>query len=400
MTDKFSLKNLWKYILKILSYFNFIMFISSLILYILMNIFFFNNSDKIIEKTKLNYDYSVTSPKLKPYNLNIDKLKEEFKINSFAKLTLNKGLAIKDEKDNFKTNIITVTEKNLNLLNTDTLDKNKINIEKEIAEIHNIKNDEKIFLKQSKFKDIDGLVNTNFKQKHPLFVGTTSVVIYNDLNAQNENKTNEEKIIKDKNEENKTSEKENLKDQDQINIFYFKLPDEANKETVDKIKSEILKENKDLIIEANPFDAAKFIKPIFEKSLIIQILIFMVTYLLIKYINLKIYKKDLLKYLKNTENKDKKDIRKIQKEQKSIKNILFKVSLQALNIIFLAYLGFEVFRTFINKYLFNFGIYIKEENKQLLISFISVTIIVILNIIITNLLKRKMKKIIKYKNKI
>lgn len=388
MKDKFSLKNSWKYIVKILSYFNFLMFVSSLILFILMSIFFFNDSDKILEKTKLNYDYSVTSPKLKPYNLNIDKLKEEFKINSFANLTLNTGLAIKDEKDNFKTNIITITENNLNLLNTDTLDKNKINIEKEIAKIHNIKNDEKIFIKQAKFKDIDGLTNTNFNQKHPLFIDTTSVVIYNDINKINQYKTNQNKI-----EEEKTNnKKEDLNSQNQINIFYFNLPDEANKETLVKIKSEILKENKDLIVQSNPYDAAKFIKPIFEKSLTIQILIFMVTYTLIKYINLKIYKKDLIKYLKDVKNKDKKVIRKIQKEEKSIKKILLKVLIQVINIIFLAYLGFEVFRTFTNKYLFNFGIYIKEENKQLLISFISVTIIVILNIIITNLFKRRIKK--------
>lgn len=379
MRDKFDLKNLWKYILKILSYFNFLMFVSSLILFVLMNIFFFNDSDKILEKTKLNYDYSVTSPKLKLYNLNVDKLKEELNIKSFAELTLDTGLVIKDEKDNFKTNIITIKDNNLNLLNTDTIDKSKINIEKETAEMHSIKNNEKIFIKQSKFKDLDGITNTNFVQKHPLFIDTNSVVIYNDINKQNENKT---------------SEKENLKDQDQnqINIFYFNLPDKANKETVNKIKSEILKENKDLIIESNPYGAAKFIKPIFEKSLIIQVSIFMVTYILIKYINLKIYKKDLIKYLKDTENKDKKIIRKIQKEEKSIKNILLKVVIQVINIIFLSYLGLEIFRTFTNKYLFNFGIYIKKENNQLLISFITVTIVVVLNVIFTEIFKRKIKR--------
>lgn len=387
MRDKFGLKNLWKYILKILSYFNFLMFISSLVLFVLMNIFFFNDSDKIIEKTRLNYDYSVTSPKLKPYNLNVDKLKEEMNIKSFAELTLDTGLAIKDEKDNFKTNIITIKDNNLNLLDTDTIDKSKINIEKETAEMHSIKNNEKVFIKQSKFKDLDGITNTNFVQKHPLFIDTNSVVIYNDINKQNEKKIN-----KDKNEENKTSEKENLKDQNQINIFYFNLPDEANKETVNKIKSEILKENKNLIIESNPYGAAKFIKPIFEKSLIIQVSIFMVTYILIKYINLKIYKKDLIKYLKDTENKDKKIIRKIQKEEKSIKNILLKVVIQVINIIFLSYLGFEIFRTFTNKYLFNFGIYIKKENNQLLISFITVTIVVVLNVIFTEIFKRKIKR--------
>lgn len=371
MLNKIILKKILNNIIKILAYFNLVILITTLILYMLMNISYFKVAQKVSENTKLNYDISISYPEYKNFVFDIEKFKKEFNINSYATLNIDQGLIIKSDKINFKANIINIIDNNLNLFNTDTLKENRANISKNIARSYNLNDEDNIFIKSNILNDRAFNLNTSFKLKHPLFINTDSVFIL-DNKKDNQNIKAQENI--------KNSEINNAS----YNLIYINIPNENKEELNKKIKEYVKSINPNLNIYENTYESSKKIAPIFKKTLIIQLVIFLITGIIIKFVNIKMYENEY-KYIKN----NKKEHRKKDKIENKISYKLIKISINIINIIFISYLGYLIYEIFVTNYIYKFGLYIPLNSNYINISVLVTTIFIIINSLINKCIKNK-----------
>lgn len=350
------------YILKILAFFCFTLYIVSFNLYVLMDNYFFKDAQNIVEKTNLNYDFYISKNKLKELDININKILEKYKIKKYAYLKIDpSNLAIKEETknaDSFTANVISLKDNDLNLLNTNTFEKEKLNIEEKIAKKYNISDGEKIIIKKNKLKDLNGKTNTKFNLKHPLFINTPSIFV------------NDEKIS------SKNS-----------NIIYISLNEKDKSKKEEKIK-EIEKSLKlldpSINIHINNHDLAINIKPNLKKATLIQLIVFFIAYIFIQ----SLFNAFIKKQIKN--NNIDLNKRKLEKNNNKITNKILKTLLKIFEILILAYLSKEVFDVIAKQYLFNLNIFIEKEKSQLYLSIILTAIIIIINDLINNYIMKNL----------
>lgn len=352
------------YTLKTISFICFVIYVISFILYILMHNFFFKDAQKIIDKTNINYDFYINKNKLNQIDINLDDVLKKYNISNYAKLWISNALIFKSDlnkkEDSFKGNIINIEDHDLNLLNTNTFS-NDINMDKKFAESNNIKNGDIIYIKESKFNEINGKVNTNFDLKHPLFINTPSIFV----------KNNKSLDVKP-------------------NIIYLKLPNseklskEEKENKIKEIEKDLKSKNQDIFVHVNNHDVALNMKPYLQKAIIMQFLVFFISYAFIKslynaYLKKQIEEKNVIL---NTRLNDKKKVSIIY----NLKQILIKI----FEGLFLGYLGVSVFDVIAKQYLFNLNIYIAPEKTQIYISVISAFLIIILDTVLNNLIFRKL----------